>query len=256
MPVLGVLTCEILEREFAYLLANDGDLAGITVVEDANSLGLIAALEAAGGVQPRRIPIVRGFAANVTDQLEALVQVLELGLHYRKQFLQEGLFKAAREMGRYVDGIVLGYGLCGNALEKPEELLGDVGVPVFLPMDEDHPVDDCVGLVIGGRQTYYREQCREAGTFFMIPGWTVHWKRLFAKEYGEMDEKMAKRIFSRYKRTLLIPTPALSKEQMTKNIEEFNRRFELREEVQPGTLELLRGAWERAKGAVLQSESA
>ena len=58
-------------------------------------------------------------------------------------------------MGRHVDAIVLGYGLCGNALQKPEELLVDAGVPIFIPMDQDHPVDDCVGLIIGGFSTIH-----------------------------------------------------------------------------------------------------
>ena len=36
--------------------------------------------------------------------------------------------------------------------KKPDELLADAGVPGFIPMDQDHPVDDCVGLIIGGRE--------------------------------------------------------------------------------------------------------
>ena len=34
MTVLGVITCEILELEFAHLLANDTDITGVTVLED------------------------------------------------------------------------------------------------------------------------------------------------------------------------------------------------------------------------------
>lgn len=39
MPVVGVITCEILELEFAYLLSMDQEIAGVTVVEDSFSLG-------------------------------------------------------------------------------------------------------------------------------------------------------------------------------------------------------------------------
>jgi hypothetical protein len=247
MGVLGVITCEILEQEFAYLLSMDPDVAEVTVVEDASSLEFIETLESMGRFSPRRIPMMRGFSPTFSDDLEVLVRVLELALHNRKRFLQEGLTKATKEMGRYVDAIVLGYGLCGNALQEPEELLGDVGVPIFIPMDQDHPVDDCVGLIIGGRECYYGEQCKEAGTFFMIPGWTRHWKRLFEKEYGNCDMKVAKRILSGYKRSLLIPTSVLSEEEMRKNIKEFNEMFQFRTEVLPGTLEILNKTWEDAK---------
>jgi hypothetical protein len=247
MAVLGIITCEILELECAHLLSTDADIAGVTVVEDAHAAGFIEALEALGRFEPRRIPLMRGFSPSFGNGLEVLVRVLELALHRRKRLLQEGLVKAVKEMARHVDGIVLGYGLCGNALEKPEELLADVDVPVFLPQDEGHAVDDCVGLIIGGRKAYYEEQCREAGTFFMIPGWTKHWQRLFAQEYGQMDPKMARRIFSAYKRSLLIPTPVLPEAQMRQNIEDFNLLFDFSTDVRPGTLALLQQTWDKAK---------
>jgi len=248
MSVIGVITCEILELEFAHLLAQDGDIAGITVRADSHSLGMIAALESKGLI-PRRIPILRDFRAGSTDQLEVLIRVMELALHNRKRTLQDGLVKAAREMGRHVDALVLGYGLCGNALEKPHELLSDAGIPIFIPMDQDHPVDDCVGLIIGGRECYYREQCRVAGTFFMIPGWTRHWKELFKKEYGQFDVEFIKRIFgmSNYERSLLVPDPALPVQEMKRNIEEFNRIFGFRTELLEGSLEFLSKTWESAK---------
>ena len=56
MPVVGVITCEILELEFAYLLSRDPDIAGVTVVEDATSFGFIEALESMGRFEPRTIP--------------------------------------------------------------------------------------------------------------------------------------------------------------------------------------------------------
>lgn len=82
MAVLGVLTCEILELEFAYLLAEDTDIAGVTMLEDRYSLDLIEALEA-HKLAPRRTPILRGFSSNQPDRLEVLVRVLELALHNR-----------------------------------------------------------------------------------------------------------------------------------------------------------------------------
>jgi hypothetical protein len=248
MPVLGVITCEILELEFAHLLANDREISEVTVIADCYALGMIGALKAKNLI-PRRIPILRQFDARSTDRLNVLVRVMELALHNRKRILQDGLVKAARAMGRYVDALVLGYGLCGNALEKPHELLEDAGIPIFIPMDQDHPVDDCVGLIIGGRECYYREQCRLAGTFFMIPGWTRHWKELFIKEYGKFDVAFTRRIFgmANYERSLLIPNPVLSVEEMRKNIAEFNQLFGLRTELLQGTMDILNKTWESAK---------
>jgi len=252
MPVLGIITCEILELEIAHLLSADPDLAEVTVLEDDSSSGFIEALEELGRFNPQRTPMLRGFRPLASGKFEVLVRVLELALHNRKWLLQEGLVKASKEMSRYVDAILLGYGLCGNALQNPEELLAETNVPIILPMDTDHPVDDCVGLIIGGREGYYEEQCKEAGTFFMIPGWTRHWKRLIDKDFGKMDMKMAKRIFSNYKRSLLIPTSVSTEEAMKHKIDEFNRLFGLRVEMRPGTLEILQKAWDEAKTRVCE----
>jgi hypothetical protein len=248
MPVLGILTCEILELEFACILARHPDFSGITVIEDRYSFGFIEALEAYR-VSPNRIPMVRGFSPNHPGRLEIVVRVLELGLHSRKSLLQGALVKAAREMGRCTDAIMLGYGLCGNALHKPDELLADAGVPVFIPMDQDHPADDCVGLIMGGREHYYWEQCRVAGTFFMTPGWTRHWKQVFKRECGGVGVECGRRIYgmANYERSLLIATPVLSENEMRQNIEEFSQLFGLRTEVRQGTMELLENTWKLAK---------
>jgi hypothetical protein len=247
MAILGILTCEILELEFAYLLNSDKDIARITVLENSRSVRMLEALESTGSANPNRISGLESFAPDPKNRLEVLVHVLELGLHNRKRLLQEGLVEAARAMGPRVDALLLGYGLCGNALEKPDELLADAGVPIFIPMDEDHPVDDCVGLVIGGRRTYYEEQCKVAGTFFMIPGWTCHWRRMFDKEFGNLSVDMARRLFENYERSLLISTPVMSQEKMKQNSIEFNTLFGLREEIRQGTIDILIDSWNLAK---------
>ncbi|UCH20459.1 MAG: DUF1638 domain-containing protein [Deltaproteobacteria bacterium] len=247
MAILGILTCEILELEFAHILGTDAELDGITVLDDKRSWRLIEALESLEVKHLKRITDLKDFGPNPNGRLEVLVQVLELALHNRKRTLQQGLIEAARKLGPYIDALMLGYGLCGNALEKPDELLSDAGVPVFIPMDEDHPVDDCVGLLIGGRQCYYKEQCKIAGTFFMIPGWTHHWRRMVEQEFGSRDLDLLKRLFKDYERSLVIPTPTMSEREMKRNTEAFNRLFGLRSEVREGTLEILYEAWYSAK---------
>ena len=247
MGILGILTCEILELEFAYLLNADKDISRITVLENSLSARILEALESTGSVNPNRICALESFAPDPENRMEVLVNVLELGLHNRKQLLQEGLVKAACEMGSRVDALLLGYGLCGNALEKPDELLSDAGVPIFIPMDEDHPVDDCVGLIIGGRRAYYEEQCKVAGTFFMIRGGPRHWRRIFDQDFGNLSVDMARRLFKNYERSLLVSTPIMSEETMKQNSNEFNSLFGFRQEIRQGTLQILMDSWTEAK---------
>ena len=70
---------------------------------------------------------ISGFSPEPSEHLEVLVHVLEVALHRRKHILQKGIISAVKEMNRYVDAFLLGYGLCGNALSNPAELL-DVDV--------------------------------------------------------------------------------------------------------------------------------
>ena len=246
VAVLGVLTCEILELEFGHLLSTDSEVARVTVLEDGQSARLLSRLDSQRDGHLRRISRLDEFTRDGGSQLEALVRVLELGLHIWPKKLREALLEAAQEMSQYVDALLLGYGLCGNALEAPEKLLSDVGVPVFIPMDEDHPVDDCVGLLIGGRERYYAEQCKVAGTFFITPGWSSHWQRLFDLQTGGVSIEMAKRMFENYERTLVISSPVMSEEEMRHGIREFVEMFGFRIEACDGTMDILKKTWEEA----------
>jgi hypothetical protein len=247
MAVLGVLCCEILELEFAHLLGNDGEVGPVTVLEDGRSSRLLSRLTDQRGRNISRISSVAQFVPNERGQSEVLLQVLGLGLHIWPKKLRQGLVEAAEEMAPHVDALVLGYGLCGNALEAPAELLSHLGVPIFVPMDEDHSVDDCVGLLIGGRQRYYAEQCKIAGTFFITPGWAFHWRRLLDQEMGGASMDIARRMFEHYERTLLISSPVMSNEEMQEGILEFVETFGLRVETCEGTAGILKNMWGLAK---------
>jgi hypothetical protein len=250
VAVLGILTCEVLELEFGHLLATDGEIGRITVLEDERSSRLLSALERHANRDVRCISTLDEFRPDGECELEVLIRVLELGLHIWPKKLREALVEAAHEMSRYSDAILLGYGLCGNALEAPRELLADIGVPVFIPMDEDHPVDDCVGLLIGGRERYYAQQRKVAGTFFITPGWSSHWQRLFDLQTGGVNLEMARRMFEHYERTLVISSPVMSEEEMRRSIGEFVELFNFRVETCEGTLSILTRAWEEAKGCL------
>lgn len=249
MAVIGILTCEVLEREFARLLGGDAALARISVLEDRHSVRLIELLDAGQQRRLRRLPHVHAFRAEPDDALEALVRVLELGLHRNRKVLRSALVKAAHELRPHVSALLLGYGLCGNALDDPRTVL-DLDIPVFLPMDGDHPVDDCVALCLGGRTTYYGEQRQVAGTFFLTPGWSQHWRRMFDARSGEVALPGLKRVLAGYERALLVHTQALDKAEMQRRGIEFSRLTGLRLESRQGTVALLESAWNDAKAYV------
>lgn len=256
MGSIGIITCEVLELEFAYLLANDTDVSGITVVDNEFSRGLTEALLHRTGSPPQLVSHVKYYHSPAGAGPSVLVQVMEVGLHSVIKKLRASVLDAGLEMASHVDAIVIGYGLCGNALKDPETLLSGAAVPIFIPMDEDHPVDDCVGMIIGGRENYYAEQCKQAGTMFMNSGFSRHWKKILSKAYGgKYDLEISRRLFAGYRRSLVLPTPVLSEEELVNNIVEFNETHGLDTEVRQGTLHMLQRTWDQVKAYLLRAES-
>ncbi|MFO7685567.1 MAG: DUF1638 domain-containing protein [Desulfobacterales bacterium] len=251
MPQLGVVTCQILELEFAHLLSNDPDVTEIWVVHDDFSEELIRILENDRLKPVHRVLRAGEFEADETDGLAVLIRVMEVGLHSNITILRSAVTTAVKELAPFVDAILLGYGLCGNALKNANDLFKDIPVPVVLPIENGDPVDDCVGLIIGGRKNYYAEQCLCAGTMFMNAGFSRHWEKILSFDVPQKlihkKEKIVKRIMGNYKRSLLLSTTVLSENELRKNTKEFNERFGLRVETRPGTLTLLESAWEAAK---------
>ena len=251
MAVIGILTCEILELEFASLLGADSEVGRVSVLENRQSARLISLLEACSIRNLQRFPHVHAFSPEPTEAVEVLVRVLSMGLHRTRKVLQRALVAAAHELRPHVNSLLLGYGLCGNALEDPNALL-DVDVPVILPLDRGSPVDDCVALCLGGRDCYVAEQRETPGTFFLTPGWSRHWKRMLDPRSGEVAQPGLKRLLSNYERALLVQTPALADDELLRRGEDFSKITGLRLETRQGSMALLTEAWVAAKRSLRQ----
>lgn len=254
MKKLGIVTCQILELEFAHVLSNDPGVSEISVIGSPLSEGLVEALKRMGVKKLRELAHLEAFSPSGEDGLAVLVEVMKLGLHSNIQVLQREIKAAVQRIARHVDAVLLGYGLCGNALMHADELFSDIPVPVHLPVHNGEPVDDCVGLIIGGRDNYYEEQRRCAGTMFMNAGFARHWDEILSLDVPEKlmpkKDKLLRRIMGSYQRTLLLPTPVMGEEDLRENTRKFSEKYGLRTEVRSGSLSLLEQAWDGVKKAV------
>jgi len=251
MAHIGIITCQILELEFAHVLSADTEVSDIFVVDNEFSAVLLSELKRHGKKPVHRLAFPGEFMTTPGDGHHVLIRVMEVGLHSDINNLQRQVVSAVKDIARYVDGVLLGYGLCGNALDHAQDLFAEVRVPVILPMDQDHPVDDCVGMIIGGRENYYAQQRECAGTMFMNAGFARHWEQFMCPRLPEKllpkKEKFLTRLFKNYERSLLLPTKVMEENEMRVKTEAFSVRFGLRTESTPGTLELLDKAWQVAK---------
>lgn len=133
------------------------------------------------------------------------VLYLDSALHVRPAGMREAVEAQVRIMAREVDAIFLGYGTC-RALGGIAEVGFDV--PVFLPR-----FDDCISMLLSPERRA-DELEREAGTWFMSPGWARVSMEMIIREMGlervadlgHDPSVMAKRLFSNYRRGLLFNT--------------------------------------------------
>jgi hypothetical protein len=249
MAVLGILTCEILELEFAQLLGDDTEITAISVLADSHSARLIELLEGRKTAPVHILPHPHAFIPEPGETLEVLVKVLALGLHRNRKVLRNALGKSYQALRPHIDVLLLGYGLCGGALEDAATVL-DIDLPLYQPMDGEHPVDDCVALCLGGRERYYNEQRKMAGTYFLTPGWSRHWQRMLDTDSDSDLQPGLKRLLSAYERGLLVDTPVLDREELQRRGAKFRDQTGLRVETQTGTLSPLTEAWDGAKATL------
>jgi hypothetical protein len=249
MAVIGIITCEILELEFAKLLSEDAEIKRISVLEDKCSARIIELLEERQIHNLQRLPHTHSFHPEPEMSLEVFIYVLEMGLHRTRKILNRAVTKAIQTMQTRVDALLLGYGRCGGSLDGVNAFV-DRDIPIFQPMDGDHPIDDCVALSLGGGQRYYAEQRKIAGTYFLTPGWSLHWQQMLDMRTGKVSQPGLERLLSGYERALMVQTPAINNSELQRHGDEFKRVTGLRLEMQKGTMTPLITAWNSTKGAV------
>ena len=163
---------------------------------------------------------------------------LDAAQHVDPQSMRTELIKQINAMAAQVDAVLLGYGTC-QSLEGIEDACD---VQVILPK-----ADDCISLLLGPEQ-YALERQKEAGTWFMTPGWAevgadmvikeLHLDRV--KKYGKDPMEMARRLFADYRRGLFIDTGVGDKAAVAAKAGKFCVDFNLTLEETTSDCDLLR----------------
>lgn len=176
---------------------------------------------------------------------ERLVE-LEFGLHVYPDRLHEELQRRIEEVPGEED-VVLGYGLCSNALVGLRSARHRLVVP---------RVDDCIALFLGSREEYLRCMREEPGTYYLTKGWIKaaeyplrDYARL-AERYGEETAlRVARAVMANYKRVVLINTGNYALEECREAARSMAETLGLAFQELPGSNRMLRmmleGDWNR-----------
>ncbi|MCC6346669.1 MAG: DUF1638 domain-containing protein [Nitrospirales bacterium] len=191
-------------------------------------------------IMQRELEKVLGGAAEVTVKI-----YLEYALHTEPQKLKELIKEKINAMRDDVDVVLLGYGFC-KSLEGIEK---ELDIPIVMAQCED-----CISILLTpeGRA---REIEKEAGTYFLSPGWAEFGTEMLIKElhldrvrkYGKDPYQVAKTLFTNYKRGLYIDTGVGDNDHYTSRSEEFCKDFNLTLERTVGTTSLLEEMFSECK---------
>ncbi len=249
MSVLAVLTCKMLELEMAHLISQDENINRVSVLKSKDSIDFYNILRGNNKKEIHLLEELRHFSREGSG-VEVLVDVLELGLHVYTKKLKLKVENMLDELQPYCDAVLMGYGLCGNALETVEKNAPAYPFPIIFPRNKDGSlVDDCLCMLLGGSSYFRQELQKEAGTWFLSYGWLRNWETLTSRDLGINDIYTLKWIFEKtgYKRVLGITTKLQDKEQFHAQTKDFAAQVGLSTEMREGTIDILQEAYELSK---------
>ena len=177
---------------------------------------------------------------------EAKYEVLDFGLHVNPDALRTTLQQAIDAAAETADTIILGYGLCSQAVVG----LRANGCTLVVPK-----VDDCIAIFLGSGKAYREQVRREPGTYYLTKGWIeagdspFHEYDSLVAQYGEARANwLMSRILNNYTRLALINTGQYELEHYREYTQKTAERFGLRYEEIPGSgalvKRLLHGPWD------------
>lgn len=173
-------------------------------------------------------------------------KVLDFGLHVNPAKLKEVLQQEIDCLSEEAETIILGYGLCSNAVLG---LRAD-NCTLVVPR-----VDDCIAIFLGSRERHRQVAREEPGSYYLTKGWIEAGDSPFSEydrtveKYGkERADRITRAMLAHYTRLVLIDTGNYRMEESREYAQRTAERFGLRFEEIEGSGELVRkmidGPWD------------
>lgn len=173
-------------------------------------------------------------------------RVLDFGLHICPEKLRSTLQTEIDSVNGDIETILLGYGLCSQAV---------IGITAHKATLVVPRVDDCIAIFLGSRDAYDVQNKSAPGTYYLTKGWIEVGDTPFT-EYDQMVERLGqaradriqKIMLKNYTRLALINTGQYEMERYREYTHQTAERFGLRFEEIEGSNELVKkliaGDWD------------
>jgi hypothetical protein len=172
-------------------------------------------------------------------------EVLDFGLHIRPEELKKNLQEVVNSSSKEADVILLGYGLCSQAVVGLRAENSTLIVP---------RVDDCIAIFLGSVEEYKHQHNKAPGTYYLTKGWIKVGDTPFDEydsaiiKYGKAKaDSIYKQILKNYTRLAFINTGDNDLEYFRDRAQNISRKFNLQYEEITGsrsmTNRLIYGPW-------------
>lgn len=173
-------------------------------------------------------------------------KVLDFGLHIVPEKLRATLQAEIDAVNNDIDTILLGYGLCSQAV------IGIVARKATLVVPR---VDDCIAIFLGSRDAYSTQSKSEPGTYYLTKGWIevgdtpfTDYDQMVARLGQDRADRVQKIMLKNYTRLALINTGQYEMERYREYSRRTAKRFGLRFEEIEGSNGLVKkmidGDWD------------
>jgi hypothetical protein len=173
-------------------------------------------------------------------------EVLDFGLHTNPKSLKRVLQNAINSSAPDIETILLGYGLCSQAVVGLRSGSRTLVIP---------RVDDCIAIFLGSAAEYQKQYYSVPGTYYLTKGWIEFGDTPFSefdilvKHYGEqIAQRIINQILKNYTRLAFINTGNNKMEHYRDRARNMAERFSLRyEEIQGSDViikKMLYGPWD------------
>ena len=173
-------------------------------------------------------------------------KIFDFGLHVYPDKLRRTLQEAVDAVSGQYDTVILGYGMCSQAIVG----LKANGCRLVVPR-----VDDCIAIFLGSRTAYNTQSRAEPGTYYLTKGWIEvgdtpfsEYERTIQRHGKERAERLFKLMLGNYKRLALINTGQYELENYRdyarRTAEKFGLRYEEIEGSDTLVRKMLYGPWD------------
>lgn len=262
---LGMIVCPILEDEMIYNLKNDSEEKNIFMLMNDFNSTTVAKLKKNDlpFTEIGEAEFLEGKVKIPDDGYNVIIWDMSLGLHQEPEILKEKIHDELKRIDGLVDGLILYYGLCGQALlgicEWAEQ---NLRTPLTIFKDRQGKIcDDCIAVPLGGSEAYLKLLRKYPGIMYLTPAMAGNQDEFMDKmeifkglgDDGPKDYDMLKMILDMagYKYAMKIQTGLGDQDTFQQSCEEYVKKLDLELiELEDGwtSTEVADRTYEEAKG--------